>query len=53
MLAPVVDSNRQADHLRHDHGPARPCSNRSFAVGRDRLVHLINEMGVDKRSFLN
>ena len=53
VLASVVDRNRQADHLRQDHGTARPGLDRSLVVGLDCAFHLLHQVVVNERPFLN
>src|SRR3546814_10120884 len=53
VLAAVVHSDRQTDELGQDRGTTRPGLDRLLVFARDGRVHLLDEVGVDKRAFLD
>src|SRR6185312_11729494 len=52
VLAAVVHGERQADHLRHHHGAARPGLDRLAVVARRGHLHLLGEVQIDERTLL-
>src|SRR5512133_1776268 len=53
VLLAVVHGNRQADHVRQDHGAARPGLDRSAIVLFRSRGHLLGEVSIDERAFLH
>src|SRR5689334_22245330 len=52
VLATVVDSDRETDHLRHHHRTARPGLDGLAVVLRGSHLHLLREVQVDERALL-
>ena len=53
VLAAVVDGDREADHLRHDHRAARPGLDRLAVVLRRRRPRtFFEQVQIDERAFL-
>src|SRR3954467_4075811 len=50
MLVAVVDTERQADELRHDGRAAAPHLDHFAAAGRARLIGLLEQVAVDERA---
>src|SRR5512139_1454373 len=53
VLLAVVHGNRQADHVRQDHGAARPGLDRAAIVLLRSRGHLLRKVGIDERAFLH
>jgi hypothetical protein len=52
MLAAVVDSDGQANHIWRYHGTARPGLDRAAIVTFSRCFDFFHQVKVDKRTFL-
>src|SRR4051812_22837917 len=52
VLAPVMDGERQAHHFRNDHRATRPGLDRALVVCGTRDFHLLLEVMIDERAFL-
>jgi hypothetical protein len=52
VLAAVVDRQRQTDHFRHDHRATRPRLDRALVVCSARDFHLLHQVVIDERTFL-
>jgi hypothetical protein len=53
MLATVVNRDRQANHIRQNHRPARPGLDRSAIVVFCRYCNLLREMYIDEWALSN
>ena len=49
----IVNRKRMTDKIRHNHGPSRPCLDRSLPPGPVERLHLLRQVIIDERSFLN
>src|SRR5579871_3626381 len=52
VLLAVVDGNREADEVGDHRGPARPRLDRLLVVGGARGIHLLQQVVIDERAFL-
>ena len=53
VLPAVVHGDREADHVRQDHRAARPGLDRPAIVLVGRDLHLLREVQIDERAFLD
>jgi len=51
MLAPVVNSQRVADHLREDRRATRPCLDNALFVPRIHIINALQQFRVGVRPF--
>jgi hypothetical protein len=53
VLLAVVDRDREADEIGEHGGAARPGLDRALVLGRLRGLHLLQQVPVDERAFLD
>jgi len=52
MLTTVMYGNGQTNHLRHDHGTARPGLDRTTIITGSRDIDLLQQVMINKRTLL-